>query len=333
MTNDPLDIIFSPAQVARVGTANIEYRVRNKNEGVPFYVPKVDTDFLPMLPGEMLTIIARPGHLKTATMMRWARQRATFLQTNGILNRVVVYLTYEQHTEELHSFFVAAECGISVDLMARGQLDEAQLEMVRDYGVRRAAVPLWFMGHSQERRKKRPRIDLESVSASLRRIENWEQDGQRDLKIDMLFVDYLQRIPFVGNQESKIIGTDDNLNRLKDIGLAFSCPLVVGVQARREVDKYNPQIPEMGDGAWCSGIEQISDKIFACVRPIKYVKKLGDMFGKTIVDNENQMLLVCWKQKMGDAPKFWWLTFDPQYNRLNEAEERNYNIQLDDWSV
>jgi hypothetical protein len=52
-----------------------------------------------------------------------------------------------------------------------------------------------------------------------------------------------------------------------------------------------------------------------------------------MVEGDNQALLVMWKQKMGPAPKFWWMTFDPQYNRLNEAEERDINFTPKDWSV
>jgi replicative DNA helicase len=330
---DPLDIIFSPAQVARTGTAYIEERVSNRNEGIPFGVPKVDADFLPLLPGELLTLIARPSHGKTSHMIRWARHRARHLQANQITNRVVVYLTHEQHVEELHALVAAAETGVPVDMMARGTLDDAQIELVRDYGVRRPALPLWLVGHSQERRKRRPRIDLTSVEASLRKIENWDNDGtRRDLKIDMLFVDYLQRIPMEGNPESKTISIDNNLNHLKDIGLEFACPVVVGVQAKRDVDSYQVQIPEMGDGAWSASIEQVSDKVLACVRPSRY-KKDGEMFGKTIVEGSNQALLVMWKQKMGPAPKYWWMTFDPQYNRLNEADEITVSVTPDDWRV
>ena len=331
---DPLDIIFSPAQVARAGTAYIEARCANTSDGVPFGVPTVDAQFLPMLPGELLTIISRPGHGKTMNLMRWARYRAQWLQDRNITDRVIVYLTFEQHIEDLHTFNTAAEVGIPVDLMARGRLDEDQLELVRNYGVRRAAIPIWFMGHSQERRKKRPHIDLSSVDESLMRIENWEDENKRDLKIDMLFIDYLQRIPFEGRPESKTIGMDDNLNKIKDLGLKYACPVAVGVQAKREVDEKNPQIPEIGDGQWTSAIEQVSDRVMASVRPIKY-KKESEFFGKTLVEGRNQCLLVLWKQKLGDCPFFWWLTFDPQYNRLNEAEERIYktvNLTEEAWS-
>jgi replicative DNA helicase len=331
--NDPLDIIFSPAQVARTGTAYIEGRVENKNDGVPFYLPSVDAKFLPLLPGELCTIVGRPGSGKSSVMLHWARQRAAWLQLNQISNRVVIYVTFEMHLEELHSFMVAAECGIPIDLMARGQLNEDQIEIIRSYGIRRVTTPLWLIGHSAERRRKRPKIDLSSITESLFRIENWEKEGHRDLKIDMLFVDYLQRIPFEGRPESKVIGIDDNLNKLKDMGLQFACPVVVGSQARREVDDRQVPVPELNDSQWSSAGEQVSDKMLSIVRPVKY-RKEGESFGKVIVEGRQQLLIVILKQKMADAPFTIWTKFDPQYNRMIEAEEHNYDLnKIKGWDV
>lgn len=323
--SDPLDIIFSPAQVARAGTQYIEDRANNKTEGIPFYLPSMDDKLLPLLPGELCTIIGRPGAGKSAVQMYWARSRAKYLQSHTMLDRVVVYVTYEQHVEELYAFHVAAEVGVPVDSMARGLLKPDQLELIRNYGIRRASVPLWFMGHSQERRKKRPTMTLENVREALYRLEDWELQNQRDLKIDMIFMDYLQRIPFEGHPESKVIGIDENLNKLKDMGLIFSCGVVAGVQARREVDDRDTAVPELNDAQWCSGVEQISDKVLSVVRPIKY-KKEGDMFGKMLVQGRNQMCIVLLKQKMGDAPFVIWTTFDPQYNQMCEAEVREYDL-------
>ena len=332
MPSDPLDIIFSPAQVARAGTMYIEQRAENKTEGIPFYLPSMDAKLLPLLPGELCTIIGRPGSGKSAVSMYWARQRAKYLQNKQLIDRVVVFITYEQSTEELYAFHVASETGIPVNVMARGQLDSEQIELVREYGVRRANVPLWFMGHSVERRKKRPRIDLTNITDALWRVEDWEQQNKRDLNIDMIFVDYLQRIPFEGKPESKVMGIDDNLNKLKDMALMFSCPIVCGVQARREVDDRDVPVPELADGQWTSAIEQVSDKVLSVTRPIKY-KNEGELFGKkVIVQGRNQMLLCLLKQKMGDAPYTIWTNFDPQYNKMIEAEERNINLTEEAWS-
>lgn len=329
---DPLDIIFTPAQVARVGTAYIEQRASEKESGIPFYLPAMDDKLLPLLPGELCTIIGRPGAGKSALCMYWARSRARYLQSNFMSERLVIYVTFEQHIEELYAFHVAAETGLPVDQMARGHVDDNQLESVREYGVRRANVPLWFMGHSQERRKKRPSMKLSDIQEALYRIEDWEQQNKRDLQVDMIFVDYLQRIPFEGRPESKVIGIDENMNKLKDLALIFACPLVCGVQARREVDDRDVPVPELNDGQWCSSVEQVSDKILSVVRPIKY-RKEGDLFGKKVlVQGRNQMLICILKQKLGDAPFTIWVTFDPQYNQMCEAEEKDYNLTEEAWS-
>jgi replicative DNA helicase len=169
-------------------------------------------------------------------------------------------------------------------------------------------------------------MGLESVQEALYRIEDWELQNKREMNVDMIFFDYLQRIPFDSKPESKVIGIDENLNKLKDIGLVFSCPVVVGVQARREVDDRDPAVPDLNDGQWCSGVEQVSDKVMSVVRPIKY-RKEGDLFGKKVlVQGRNQMLITVLKQKLGDAPFSVWTIFDPQYNRMMEAEERNYDL-------
>jgi replicative DNA helicase len=285
----------------------------------------MDQKFLPLLPGELCTIVGRPGAGKSAVMMHWARQRSKYLAVNQVVDRVVVYITYEAHVEELYALAVAAECGIPIDLMARGNLDADQIELVRDYGVHSVSSKLWLIGHSQEKRKKRPHIDLTSVANALSRIENWNLEGKREMKIDMIFIDYLQRVPFEGRPESKVVGIDENLNKMKDMGLQFSCPVVVGSQARREVDDRQVQIPELNDSQWSSAAEQVSDKMISVVRPVKY-RKEGESFGKTIVEGRNQMLIVTLKQKMGDAPFAIWTIFDPQYNRMIETEERNYDL-------
>ena len=240
-------------------------------------------------------------------------------------DRIVIYLTYEQHIEDLHAFHVAAEEKINVRTMARGEITEEDWERIKIAGARRSTLPLWFIGHSMERRKKRPVITITAMANALTTVEQWSDEKYT---IDMVFVDYLQRIPFDGKVESKTIGVSDNLDRLKDGALAFGCPFVVGVQARREVDSLNMPVPGMDDGQWTSNIEQSSDKIFSVVRPRKY-RKEGESFGKTLVQGHSQMLVSLLKQKLGEDNKAYWVYFDPAYNQLDELEMKHYDIDQD----
>jgi replicative DNA helicase len=267
------------------------------------------------LAGELVSIIGRPGNGKTGVMVWWARDRAKKLEATKVADRVVLYLTLEQSIEELYAFNVAADIHTTVTDMARGLIDDAAWAKVLKSGVTQGTLPLWFIGHSNERRNKRPHITLDAIEQTLRHTEDTCHK-----KIDMLFVDYLQRLPYNG-RESKTVGISENVDRLKDIALMFGCPVVVGVQASRDVDDKTLPIPAMEDGQWTSNIEQSSDKVLSVVRPRKYRDENGT-FGDTVVKGHCQMLITILKQKLGQAPEPKWVYFQPEYNLLDELELR-----------
>lgn len=324
---DPMDVIYTPSDIVTIGSRYLIARRNHSDVKIPLYLKSIDKDLLPLLAGELVTVIGRPGCGKTGFMMRWARTRARELEKHNIQDRVVVYATYEQSIEELYTFNIAADAELPIDAMARGELTEEQWEFAQKIAAKRISLPLWFIGHSIERRKKRPNLTMSTLGNALLEIEKWNDDRTQ---IDMLFVDYLQRIKFEGKVESKTIGTSDNLDRLKDAALSFGCPVVVGVQAGREVDERALPIPAMDDGQWTSNIEQASDKIFSVVRPRKY-KNEGAQFGSVIVQGNTQMLVSIIKQKLGIDNKAYWVYFDPAYNRLDELEMRN--VDLNDTTV
>ncbi|MHA2136011.1 MAG: DnaB-like helicase C-terminal domain-containing protein [Candidatus Thorarchaeota archaeon] len=325
-TATPRDIIYTPMDIADIGTRYLDYRRKNKGAGIPLGLGSVDDDLIPVMPGELVTILGRPGSGKTGFMMRWARWRARQLLEMKEEDRIVIYASYEQHIEDLHAFHVAAEERINITDMSRGEISDDLWERIEVAGAARSTLPLWFIGHSMERRRKRPRITLSAMANSLIEIEDWTDPK---FTIDMVFVDYLQRIPLDKGVESKTIGMSDNLDRLKDGALAFGCPFVVGVQAKREVDNHDPAIPGMEDGQWTSNIEQTSDKILSVVRPRKY-KNEGDFFGKNvIVKGHSQMLVSILKQKLGKDNIAKWVYFDPAYNQLDELEMNHYDLNKD----
>lgn len=313
---NPQDIIYTPSDIVTLGLNYLDERKRNKFHGLPLGIKKIDADFIPALPGELTTIIGRPGNGKTGFMMRWARWRADKIRAAGELNRVVVYVTLEQSIEELQAFDLAADTGINVEVMARGTMTDAQREQISVVANQRYKKPLYLIGHSLERRKRRPVLNIDTIALALAQIETMHDE---QMAIDAVFVDYLQRIPIPPGSESKTIGLDDILNRLKDGCLAFGCPFVVGVQAKREVDAYKVQVPEMSDGQWTSAIEQVSDKSFSVTRPRKY-RNEGEEFDGFIVQGDNQMVVKLLKQKMGKANIEYNVMFDPRYNRLDDAE-------------
>lgn len=312
----PQDILFSPSDVSRLGMENLQARIENKSRAVPFGLASVDAVYLPLLAGELETVIARPGNGKTGLMIHRARQRARFLQKTNVTDRVVCYVTCEQTVEELYTFGVAAETGLNISDMARGNIDDAQWLKIEISSLNQGVLPLWLIGPSKKNRRKRPKI---TVSAIVDAIFHLEDTAQK--KADIVFVDYLQLVKPEGRVESKVIATTEILERCKDGALSTDCGWVVGVQARRDVDVQALPIPGLDAGQWTSGVEQFSDKVFSLVRPSKY-KRQGENFGSQTVQGHSQLLVTLLKQKLGKDNQAFWTYFDPAYNKLHELEGR-----------
>lgn len=313
----PEDLLFSPSDAARAGLKNLKQRIDHKDYAVPFGIDLVDKEYLPLLPGELEVIIARPGNGKTGVMINRARNRANYLAKHHP-NRAVVYVTCEQTVEELWAFGVAAESRINISDMARGNIDSTQWLTIEKTAVTGGSLPLWIVGPSNERRRSRPRVTVEAIKETLDYLETTTGN-----KVDICFVDYLQLIkPFDKEaNDNKAIQLGNVMEGLKDGAMHTGCGWCVGVQARREVDSREIQIPGLDDGQWTSTVEQYSDKVWSLVRPSKY-RKQGESFGSQVVQGNCQMLASLLKQKLGKDNTSYWLYFDPAYNKLHELEAK-----------
>jgi replicative DNA helicase len=314
-------IVYTPAEIGALSKLSIRERLKAKKNGygLPFPIDYVAKDLNQLAPGDLLTVTGRPGNGKTHLMKWWARKRAEQLAEMEEHNRVVVYVTYEQHIEDLNNFDLADMTGINLTSIARCEITDADIELLDAANVRRHALPLWSIGHSANRRGRRPKMTVDVLADALHGVQTWTGDENGYL-IDSVFIDYLQRMPYNG-RESKAVGISDNLDEIKDLAFAIVAPIVVGVQAKREVDKYDVQVPGPDDGQWTSNIEQTSDVNIAVARPSKY-RHDGETFGSVVVEGFQQMVMVIWKQKLGIDNERHWIMCDPRYNRVSGAQER-----------
>lgn len=311
----PDDVLFSPADAARIGLANLSQRREKKHLAVPFGIPSIDRDYLPLLPGEMETIIARPGNGKTGLMVHRARQRATDLAQRGE-NRAVVYATCEQTIEELWTFGMAAQTGINISNMARGEINDREWVIIEQKAMEHGTVPIWMIGPSKEKRRKRPKLTISLLVDTVFHLEDTTKT-----KADIVFLDYLQLVRPERRGQSKTVDMSDILEDCKDGALHTDCGWSIGVQAKRDVDAQQMPIPGLDSGQWTSAIEQFSDKVWSAVRPCKY-RKEGENFGSKTVEGHSQMVLSLLKQKLGIDNKAYWVYFDPAYNKLHELESK-----------
>jgi replicative DNA helicase len=323
-------LVFTPIEVSNATEQYVDNLRKTDGDGMPLYINGLEYDpsrqkgFLPVKRGELITILGRPGNGKTGFMLRWARERARDLKLQAS-SKVVIYLTLEQLVEELRLFHVAAEESISATDMANGKMDADKWDLITKSLRGMHTTPLWFAGKSMKRRRDKTEINEQSLRAMLESVEKWQGDDI-ETEIDSVFVDYLQRFRSKGSDWTQFYG--DLVNGLKDMAGDFATRFIVGVQAKREVDLRSPQIPLMEDGQWTSTIEQQSDGMISVTRPSHYVPDGGE-FDDTIVRGHNQMIISVLKRKMGPEHFSKWVSFQPEYNRLDELEEKRFSPNED----
>lgn len=312
-------ILFPPDEVARLGSQYLHFIEENKGNGITLGIPELDADFYPLMMTELMSIIARPGNGKTGLMVYMARRRAKELRERNVTDRAIPYITLEQSIEELNAFNLAAESEphISITRMIRGELKKTEWESIHRAAVQRQFMPLWNIGYSVMAGKKQIPVDLDAIDGALNIVA-------QEKKLDIIFIDYLQRIPVDGNTESsKAVAVSNNLDGLKNLALKYKCPVVVGVQAKREVDQTADKIPTFADGQWTSNVEQSSDRILTLMRPAKYFEEGEEVPGQIgkRVRGRNQLIVSIEKQKLGGVGISTWIKFDPEYNVFDRMEE------------
>lgn len=313
MTEDARTLIHTPMEMM---TEYVQWaEAAQGSPGIPFGAPCVDRHMIPMRPGELISILGRPGHAKTSILAYLARQEARRIIERGAINQeAVVYTTWEQSSEELTSFFMANE-DYSVADVAWGRVD---LDALKRRAVKGLGNPIWVIGHGIGRAgQKTPRMTPDVVLAA---IESMEEDF--GIKPTLMLFDYLQLIP-IPHARERVQQVTEVPIRIKELALRIGAPAVAGVQARREVDDRAEKLPQLRDAQWASSIEQTCDKVFSLWRPCQN-QDIGSTVttesGKNYEVTERLLFLRMLKQR-GDQGRFTWaLYFDPAYLKLAELE-------------
>lgn len=320
-TYKPGDALFTPPQAATAAMAALEFRRAHKADGIYLGIPELDGRLTPILSDNLVSIIANPGNGKTRLMLWWAKQQAEKLAAAGAGNKSVVYITYEQSVEDLKLILAATECGVSIEAMVRGTLSETDWNKVKASLTRSVGLPLSIIGHSQERRSRRPRLTMSNVESDLR-----YQIDVLHMEPHMVFIDFLQRIPGEKYSGDRRMEVSENMDRCKDAALTYGAPWVVGVQARRDVLARDMPVPTLADGQETANIEQASDVVLSLVRPCKH-RQQGEAFGSVTVQGYKQMLVSLLKQKLGRDNISAWVDFDMDTNRVTPTVTKHVDLR------
>lgn len=239
-------ISYTPTEAVRIALESIEARRSTQGAGVRSGISVIDRELQPARPGEFIGVIGRTSNYKSGLMQFWARTESQQVLESGNGDECVVYVTWEQAIEEMVCFDLAHTARIPATDVAQGHITDEQMEELRlVHGPRRAAVPLYLVGHSTREQKTRPHLTLSAVGQSLLRFRD-----DFGVKPRAIFLDYLQQMEPEEGQDRQT-QVFHNVGRCKDMALAMGCPVIVGSQAKREAyDNRKWGVPGITDSQW-----------------------------------------------------------------------------------
>lgn len=300
---DQLQNIFlhNPAQSTK---KYISWAEKRQGEpGVDFGCA-LDKKIIPLHPGDLMAIVARPGHGKSSFMAYMAKREARRLASQSEGNKCVIYVSWEQSIEELEAFFQSGDNYNSTDL-AWGRVD---LGVVKEQAVKRVNLPIWMIGYSVgDANKKKPPMYIEQVYEAIR-----DMRYKYGFEPTLICLDYLQIVPVkgVGERAQQVF---EATVQAKHLAMEIGVPIIGGVQASRQVDNRGMQIPTLADAQWSSGIEQTADKQLALFRPVRVMDEGEeiDIGGSDYRVDKFLLIAKLLKQRFDEGFGIWPLHFEP----------------------
>lgn len=318
MSDDYRALIHTPADLA---VEFIDYaRKIRANPGIAWGVPSMDRVIIPMRPGDVTGIIARPGHGKSTMSAYLARRIGKQLAESQSADQCVVYVTFEQSIEEIEAMFeIDAGSGYSLADVAWGRAD---IDAMIRSSAKRPSLPVVLIGKSQSRRKQTPRMTVDNVYRALASLET-----DYKVKPALVILDYIQIIP-VDKAVDRVTQVGEAIVRSKELAIDIGAPIVFCVQASRKVDDYGEKIPTASDCQWASAIEQTADKLLGIWRPAltEEPNTVLNIGGREVKLSQNLFIARLLKQRMAPAGQTFVLNFAPEYVRLSDMELRDIEL-------
>jgi replicative DNA helicase len=321
--------IFSPSAIADAAVASVTAAKENPNH-LRIGLDQFDDHFVMAKPRKVIGIMADTSHGKTSFMTALARSFTAQLGANEI----GVYATWEDSVEDFGLSDIANMSMIPVASLFHGDVKESEFQRMINAAARRAASPLWLIGHSEANVGGRPRLTMTDIYAAVDHLVKVQNKKPR-----FIMLDYLQRI---SREDSKSrdarLQFSDIMDKIKDLSLAYNTTPFIGTQVQRAVRDRKYRQPQIHDAMETSNFEHTCDGIISLWIPAKSDNwDMGEsLIAKDGIDAPSIVVtpnLICFetlKQKKGKSNVRKYMDFVPEYNmfvRYGTADEERKNAK------
>lgn len=300
---NPENSVFFPETISRL-TINELKQLRAEQAaggGIMSGLSNIDKVLTPFRKGELVPVLGYMNNYKSAFMSLLCNHAVPQIKPEN--NEIIVVCSWEDSVEDRGIWDIAEMTRLDTTALARGEFSDTEWRKILDASMKRAEKPIFYIGHSDQDLRRRPRLSLQQVWQVLEHLYSYHGKQAR-----MIALDYLQRIRPEKERRDWRVAMMETVDVAKDMAIAFGTPVILGTQAgRKSQERAVPRLPMVEDAQETSNIEQSAGKFFSLCLPHKTMA-IGERFdfaGSSFDVTENLLLVGLLKQKKGPAPKYF----------------------------
>jgi hypothetical protein len=280
--NDVLGSIYTPADAARYTVNRLKYMAtpEYRQSLVDINVAGMGGYIAPLGAGSLTSVIAQTSNYKSGFIHYTERAIAKRLADQGKDDHIVIHVSVEESIEEQIHLELAREGIQDPTRLAMGEIQN--WDDLEEAAIRVGAIPIYRIGDSLTKDIESPNLTMTNMIKAIDHLTTVQL--AKPPVVAAIFFDYLQAFPLdpelrSQNQEgSRRLQIRDDIFKLRDVAKKYLCPVVVGVQAKQNLQGANPplMIPGNYDGEESSSIAQRSDRIISLWLP-KTTHRVGSI--------------------------------------------------------
>lgn len=320
---NPATAVYTPPEVSKYTLEAISEIKKKITRGIEFPIPVMRDYFAPILPGQVTVIQAQTSQYKSGFMHFWERTAAKQLERDGRTDEAIVHVSVEECVEEQGFLMLGRETGEAAGKLARGEVQD--WKRLQDAAIKIGAIPIFRIGDSLARAEDMPNLYLSNMVRAIMSLTSGQVTGE-PIKPALLVFDYLQAFPIdpevkkAGLKDQRNLQVREDFYRLRQAAAFFKCPVIVGVQAKQELEKRgDAMMPGMYDAQETSAIAQRTDRLISLWMP-KVTHGVGAQIqiGVKQYRVEENMLFVKVNKQRGGLPagQSWLCRVDFQRNEI-----------------
>ena len=301
--------IYTPPQAAAYALEAVERMSKSETRGIALDLPEIRDYFAPVMPGQLVSIIAQTSNYKSSFMRGWERMYANQLMAEGREDESIIHVSVEEVVEEQVYQEIAALSDEDAGRLAHGRVQD--WDKLKAAAVMVGQIPIYRIGDSLARPETYANLHSTNIIESIQELVSGAVTGMK-VKPAGIFVDYLQALPFdPGAPRDRRLQVKQDIYRLRKMGVIFDCGVITAVQAKQNLQGAPSQdfrMPGIYDGEESSSIAQRSDRVIQLWMP-KMTHGIGTVINHNdfnFVVTEDMLWVTIGKQRGGlPSGKSW----------------------------